>query len=64
MNAADPVQRQLDACNDPDLQRDPERITGLRDQPFEAAVVFEVTGGLMGGLMDGLISKVWFFNAE
>jgi hypothetical protein len=112
MNAADPVQRQLDAYNDHDLARfvacytddvqlfrppqaepvmngkaamaayyaehrfklpalhaelvnrmvlgnkvvDHERITGLRDQPFEAAVVFEVTGGL--------ISKVWFFNAE
>ena len=112
MNAADPVQRQLDAYNDHHLQRfvdcytddvqlfrppqaepvmsgkaamaahyaehrfnrpalhaelvnrmvlgnkvvDHERITGLRDQPFEAAVVFEVERGLIG--------KVWFFNAE
>lgn len=112
MNAADPVQRQLDAYNDRDLERfvacysddvqlfrppqadpvlsgkaamaahyaqhrfnrphlhaelvnrmvlgnkvvDLERITGLRDQPFEAAVVFEVEVGL--------ICRVWFFSAE
>ncbi|WP_088278303.1 nuclear transport factor 2 family protein [Ideonella sp. A 288] len=35
---------------------DHERITGLSDQPVEAAVVFEVH--------DGLITTVWFFNAE
>ena len=112
MNAAEPVQRQLDAYNDHDLARfvacysddvqlfrppqaepvmngkaamaayyaehrfslpnlhaellnrmvlgnkvvDHERITGLREQPVQAAVVFEVTGAL--------ISKVWFFNAD
>jgi hypothetical protein len=35
---------------------DHERIHGVRDQPYEAAVVFEVA--------DGLIRKVWFFNPE
>ena len=34
---------------------DHERICGVRDEPFEAAVVFEVSGAL--------ISKVWFFDA-
>lgn len=35
---------------------DHERITGVRDQPFDAAVVFEVQGGL--------ICRVWFFNED
>ncbi len=35
---------------------DHERISGVRDQPFEAAVVYEV--------QDGLISQVWFFNED
>ena len=35
---------------------DHERITGVRAEPFEAAVVFEVA--------EGLITKVWFFNPE
>ena len=34
---------------------DHERISGVRDHPYEAAVVFEVK--------DALISKVWFFDA-
>ena len=34
---------------------DHERISGLGDEPVEAAAVFEVTGDL--------ISRVWFFNA-
>lgn len=34
---------------------DHERIRGVRDEPYEAAVVFEVK--------DTLISKVWFFDA-
>ena len=33
---------------------DHERITGAGREPYDAAVVFEVT--------DGLISKVWFFD--
>jgi hypothetical protein len=35
---------------------DHERITGVREQPFEAAVVYEVEGGL--------IRRVWFFNED
>ena len=35
---------------------DHERITGVREEPFDAAVVYEVSGAL--------ISKVWFFNAD
>ena len=35
---------------------DHERICGVRDEPFEAAVVFEVSGAL--------ISKVCFFDAN
>lgn len=35
---------------------DHERISGVRDQPFEAAVVYEV--------QNGLISQVWFFNED
>jgi hypothetical protein len=35
---------------------DHERITGVREQPFEAAVVYEVQGGL--------IRRVWFFNED
>jgi hypothetical protein len=35
---------------------DHERVSGIRDNPFEVAVVYEVT--------DGLIRKVWFFPAE
>lgn len=35
---------------------DHERITGVRPQPFEAAVVYEVQGGL--------IRRVWFFNED
>ena len=35
---------------------DHEVITGVRTQAFEAAAVYEVA--------DGLIQKVWFFNAE
>ena len=33
---------------------DHERITGVRDQPFEAAAIYEVSGGL--------IRSVWFFS--
>lgn len=112
MNAADPVQRQLEAYNARDLQAfaacysedvevfrppaltaamsgraalaayyaehrfqlpalhaellgrmvlgnkvvDHERISGVREQPFEAAVVYEVAGEH--------IRRVWFFNAD
>jgi len=35
---------------------DHERVSGLRDQPFEAVAVYEVA--------DGLIQRVWFFNPE
>jgi len=35
---------------------DHERVSGIRETPFEVAVVYEVTGGL--------IRKVWFFPAE
>jgi hypothetical protein len=35
---------------------DHERVTGVRDAPFEAAVVYEV--------QDGLIRRVWFFNQD
>lgn len=35
---------------------DHERITGLRDEPFETVVAYLVH--------DGLIQKVWIFNAE
>ena len=35
---------------------DHERITGVREQPFEAAGVYEVQGGL--------IRRVWFFNED
>lgn len=35
---------------------DHERVSGIKDAPFEVAVVYEVT--------DGLIRKVWFFPAE
>jgi len=35
---------------------DHERISGVRDAPFEAVAVYEVA--------DGLIQAVWFFNAE
>lgn len=35
---------------------DHERVTGLRDEPYEVAVVYEVHAGL--------ISQVWFFAAD
>jgi len=35
---------------------DHERVTGLRDEPYEVAVVYEVQAGL--------ISQVWFFAAD
>lgn len=35
---------------------DHERVSGVREQPFEAAVVYEVDGAH--------IRRVWFFNAE
>ena len=35
---------------------DHERISGVRDAPFDAVAVYEV--------VDGLIRAVWFFNAE
>lgn len=35
---------------------DHERISGVKDQPFEAAAVYEV--------IDGRIRTVWFFNAD
>ena len=35
---------------------DHERISGVRDQPFEVAAVYEV--------IDGLICKAWFYAAE
>ena len=34
---------------------DHERVSGVRDEPFDAAVVYEVR--------DGLIATVWFFDA-
>ena len=34
---------------------DHERVVGVRDDPFDAAVVYEV--------VDGLIRTVWFFDA-
>jgi hypothetical protein len=36
---------------------DQERITGVSDAPIEAAAVYQVND-------DGLISAVWFFNAD
>ena len=35
---------------------DHERISGVKDQPFEAAAVYEV--------IDGRIRTIWFFNAD
>lgn len=35
---------------------DHERIFGVRDQPFEASAVYEVS--------EGLIQSVWFFQGE
>lgn len=35
---------------------DHERISGVRTAPFEAAAVYEIA--------DGLIRRVWFFQAE
>ncbi len=35
---------------------DHERVTGVRDVPFDAAVVYEVVGGR--------IRTVWFFDSE
>jgi hypothetical protein len=35
---------------------DHERIHGVRDEPFEAAAVYDV--------VDGLIRTVWFFSAD
>ena len=35
---------------------DHERIAGVRDEPFEAAAVYEVVGGL--------ICSVWFFDPQ
>jgi hypothetical protein len=35
---------------------DHERVFGVKEQPFEAAVVYEVDA-------QGLIAAVWFFNA-
>jgi len=35
---------------------DHERISGVRDQPFEVAAVYEV--------IDGLIRTAWFYAAE
>ena len=35
---------------------DHERVSGVREQPFEAAVVYEVEGEH--------IRRVWFFNAD
>ena len=34
---------------------DHERVSGVHDRPFEAAVVYEV--------VDGVIRTVWFFDA-
>jgi hypothetical protein len=36
---------------------DHERVFGVKDQPFDAAVVYEVDA-------KGLIAAVWFFNAD
>jgi hypothetical protein len=36
---------------------DHERVFGVNEQPFEAAVVYEVDA-------QGLIAAVWFFNAD
>jgi hypothetical protein len=36
---------------------DHERVFGVKDQPFEAAVVYEVDA-------QSLIAAVWFFNAD
>ena len=46
------VQRQFDAYN----ARDHERISGVRERPFEVAVVYEV--------VDGLIRCTWTYAAE
>ena len=35
---------------------DHERVSGLRDRPFEAVAVYEVG--------NGLIERVWFFNPD
>lgn len=35
---------------------DHERVFGVREQPFDAVVVYEVA--------DGLITTVWFFDTE
>ena len=35
---------------------DHERVSGVREQPFEAAVVYELDGAH--------IRRVWFFNAD
>ena len=35
---------------------DHERITGVRDEPFDVAAVYEV--------VDGLIARAWFLAAE
>lgn len=62
------VKRQVEAYNARDLQGfvaaysdgnrviDHERITGVRDGPYEVAAVYEVA--------DGLIQTVWFFSAD
>ena len=47
---------------------DHERISGVREEPFDAAVVFEVRfevkSEVESEVSRALISKVWFFNAD
>ena len=47
---------------------DHERISGVREEPFDAVVVFEVRFevefGVTSEVSGALISKVWFFNAD
>ena len=43
---------------------DHERISGVREKPFDAAVVFEVRLETKTEVSSTLISKVWFFNAD
>ena len=43
---------------------DHERISGVRAEPFDAGVVFEVKFEAEFGVNSALISKVWFFSAD
>ena len=47
---------------------DHERISGVREEPFDAVVVFEVgfevEFGVTSEVSGALINKVWFFNAD